>query len=90
MPQSTKEKKERFGRMFPNRVATLVKTLQLLENCTNKSNYEWNKDLVQRAWIEIGLQMQDTCEAYDMKLNIELDGKAIGLYDTSKPLEESS
>ena len=88
MPQSISEKKERFSRMFPKRVETLVKTLQLLQNCTNKSNYAWNEELVKRAWIEIGLQMVDTCADYDMKLDISLDGKNIALYDTSKPLED--
>lgn len=88
MPQSTKEKKERFGRMFPNRVKTLIKTLQLLENCTNKSNYDWNEDLVQRAWVEIGLELINTCSAYDMDLKILLDGKLLSEYDTTQPLQE--
>ena len=87
MPQSIKEKKERFSRMFPNRVQTLIKTLQLLANCTNKSNYAWDDDLVKRAWIEIALELSDTCAQYDMDLNIELDGKNVALYDTSLPLE---
>ena len=88
MPQSSAEKRDRFARMFPPRVEKLCKQLELLENCTSKSNYEWTPDLVQRAWVEIALKLQDTCAAYDMKLNIELDGKNVALYDTSKPLED--
>lgn len=89
MPQSSEEKRDRFARMFPPRVEKLVDQLRLLENCTAKSNYEWTPDLVKRAWIEIGLKLQETCEAYDMNLTIALDGQDISLYDTSKPLEES-
>ena len=88
MPQSSSEKRDRFGRMFPPRVEKLCKQFELLENCTSKSNYEWTPDLVRRAWIEIAYKLQDTCAAYDMELDILLDGKRISEYDTSKPLEE--
>ena len=40
------ENKDRFGRMFPARVETLVKTLKLIGNCSNKHNYEWDNKLV--------------------------------------------
>lgn len=86
MPQSSEEKRDRFARMFPPRVEKLVKQLQLLENCTTKSTYEWTPDIVKRAWIEIGQTVIDTCAAYDMDLDISLDGKRLSEYDTSKPL----
>ena len=57
MPQSVEEKTTRFKKIFPPRVEKLIDGLRLLGNCTNKSNYEWNKDLVKRAWIEIEHQL---------------------------------
>ena len=87
MPQSSAEKKDRFARIFPPRVQTLIKTLDLLENCTNTSNYEWSKDLVKRAWIEIGLKLADTCAHYDMDLDIKLNGQPLVDYDTTIPLD---
>lgn len=88
MPQSSAEKRDRFARMFPPRVEKLCKQLELLENCTAKTNYEWTTDTVKRAWIEIALKLQDTCSAFDMDLQISLDNKRLIEYDTSKPLED--
>ena len=88
MPQSSEEKRDRFKRMFPPRVEKLVKTMGLLENCTSKSNYEWNDDLVQRAWVEIAKSLRDTAKAYDLELDISLNGNEVQFIDTSKPLSE--
>ena len=86
MPQPLEERQDRFKRMFPPRVETLVKTLKLLGNCTNKSNYDWNQDLVKRAWIEIAKKLQDTAGRYDMDLTIHLNGDEINTLDTAEPL----
>ena len=88
MPQSSEEKRDRFSRMYPSRVDTLVKTLRLIENCTNRSNYEWDQDLVKRSWIEIGQCFTEVAGAYKIKFNLEVDGKPLVEYDTTKPLEE--
>ena len=88
MPQSSAEKRERFANVFPPRVEKLCHQFKLLRNCTTKSNYEWTSDTVKRAWIEICLSLQDTCSAYDMDLQISLDGKSLIDYDTSKSLED--
>ena len=59
--------------MFPPGGKAL-QAVRALEH-TNKSNYDWTPDLVKRAWIEIAYKLQDTCAAYDMELDILLDGK---------------
>jgi len=72
--------------MFPPRVEKLVQQLKLLENCTSKSNYEWTEDTVKRAWIEIAKKLRDTAKAYDLDLDISLNGDEVQFIDTSKPM----
>ena len=88
MPQSSAEKRDRFARMFPPRVEKLVDQFRLLENCTAKSNYEWTEDTVKRAWVEIAKALRQTAKAYDLELDISLNGDQVQYIDTSKPLEE--
>ncbi len=87
MPQSSAEKRDRFARMFPPRAEKLVDQFRLLENCTSKSNYEWTPDTVQRAWVEIAKALRQTAKAYDLDLEITLNGDEIQYVDTTKPLE---
>ena len=87
MPQSSAEKRDRFARMFPPRVEKLVDQFRLLENCTAKSNYEWTEDTVKRAWVEIAKALRQTAKAYDLELDISLNGDQVQYIDTSKPLE---
>ena len=87
MPQSSAEKRDRFARMFPPRVEKLVKTMSLLKNCTSKKDYEWTKDTVQRAWVEIAKALRETAKAYDLELDISLNGDEVQYIDTSKPLD---
>ena len=87
MPQSSAEKRDRFARMFPPRAEKLVDQFRLLENCTSKSNYEWTPDTVQRAWVEIAKALRQTAKAYDLDLEITLNGDEIQYVDTTKSLE---
>lgn len=84
----TNPKRDRFSRLFPDRAKKLLKSLEVLENCSNKSNYEFNEDLVQRCWVEIGKQFEQVAQSFDIDLHITLDGKGLKAYDTSKPLED--
>ena len=86
MPQPLAERQDRFKRMFPPRVETLVKTLKLLGNCTNKSNYAWNQDLVKRAWIEIAKKLEDTAALYDVNFQVTVDSVPVISVDTAEPL----
>ena len=69
MPQSTAEKRDRFARMFPDRVEKVVKQFQLIGNCTNTSNYEWTRDTVAKVWVHILEAMVDSAEGYGLKLH---------------------
>ena len=77
------EKKERFSRLFPKRVETLIDKLKILENCSNKSSYEWTEDLVQKCWIEIGKRLQTTAKSFGVEMIIHVNGKNVREIDTS-------
>ena len=87
MAQSSAEKKDRFGRMFPPRVEKLKDTLRLMSNCTNKSNYEWNQDLVKRCYIEIAKAIEDSADLFEIDLAVTVDGTPVVEIDTTEPLE---
>ena len=68
------ENKERFGRMFPVRVKTLVDTLRKLGNCSNKSSYEWDDKLVYDTWLEIAQHFTDCAKKYDVDFKVLVKG----------------
>ena len=78
-------KKARFGRIFPKRVEALVKQLDVLSNCSNKSSYEFNDDLLKRCWVEIAKQLQTTAKCFGVEMIITVGGKNVREIDTSKP-----
>ena len=75
MPQSTAEKKDRFGRMFPARIEKVVDQFRMIENCSNKSNYEWNRDTVAKVWVHILEAMRGAAARYDLKIEFKINGK---------------
>lgn len=83
----TAEKIDRFARIFPARVDKLVKSLDVLCNCNNKSSYEWTPDIVKRAWVEIAKGLQRAAESFDLDLVITLDDVNIADIDTTKKLK---
>lgn len=87
MPQSSAEKRDRFARIFPARVATIADTLRKVENCSNPSNYEWTPDLVQRAWLELGSHYARAAAAFGLDLVVTVNGHNAADVDTSKPLD---
>ena len=84
------ERRDRFARIFPPRVEKLVKSLEVLTNCSSKSSYDWTPDLVQRAWIEIAKTLSTAAKSFDLDLEIRLNGKDIREIDTSKALRKMS
>ena len=54
------EKRARFARMFPARVDTLRDTLRKISNCSNRGNYDWDPEKVQKAWELIAEEFADT------------------------------
>ena len=96
MPRKTKvkldpktaEKRDRFARIFPARVEKLVKSLDVLTNCSSKSSYDWTPDLVKRAWLEIAKTLAVAAKSFDLDLVIELDGVDIRDINTKKKLKK--
>lgn len=81
------EKRDRFARLYPDRVQRLIKSLEVLTNCSNKSNYEFDEDLVRRTWIEIGKQFSLAAAEFDTDFVLHLNGQNIADIDTSEPLK---
>lgn len=77
MAQPLAERQDRFKRMFPPRVETLVKTLKLLGNCTNKSSYAWDQATVYDAWVQIGIIFCQTAELFGVKFELIIDGDEV-------------
>ena len=84
----TAEKRDRFARIFPPRVEKLVKSLEVLTNCSSKSSYDWTPDLVKRAWLEIAKTLAVAAKSFDLDLVIELDGVDIRDINTKKRLKK--
>ena len=82
----TAERRDRFARIFPPRVEKLVKCLDVLCNCSSKSSYDWNIDVVKRAWLEIAKSLASAAKSFDLDLSITLNGVNIKDIDTSKKL----
>jgi len=68
----TNPRRERFARIFPARVDMLRDTLRKISNCSNRTNYEWNNDLVQNAWILIAEEFTDTAAQYGVDFRVEV------------------
>lgn len=76
MPQTVKQKQERFGRVFPERVERLVKTVELITNCSNKSNYDWTEDTVKKAWVHLLIKVSRAASAFGLKVSFTVNGIA--------------
>jgi len=86
----TSEKKQRFGRIFPPRVEKLVKQLEVLSNCSNKSSYEFDGDLLKCCWVEIAKQLQTTAKCFGVDMIVMVNGKNVREIDTtSKPKKKT-
>ena len=47
------EKQERFKKIVPKRVESILKSISLLSNCSNKYNYEYTKEDVDKIFKAI-------------------------------------
>ena len=81
------EKRDRFARLYPDRVKKVIKALEVLTNCSTQSNYEFDEDLVRRTWIEIGKQFELAAAEFDTDFTILLNGVNVADIDTVEPLK---
>jgi hypothetical protein len=81
MTQSTKEKQERFRRIFPPRVDKLRDQLRILGHCSNKGNYEWDPNQLQRFFAYILLEFVSCARCYGINITASVDGQDIHQYE---------
>lgn len=62
------EKRERFEKVASNRVQRIIDTLNLLKNCSNKSNYEYTEADVELMFKEITATLKDAKSAFANEL----------------------
>lgn len=62
MADSTK--RERFTKVASTRVSKILNYLTLLQNCSNRNNYEYDSDDVEQMFVEISKAVKDTRTIY--------------------------
>ncbi len=68
------DKKNAFRRIFPPRVEKLIKALDVMGNCSNKSGYIWDQDLVHDVFVTIAQIFGRTAESFGVKFEVLVDG----------------
>ena len=77
-PIVNQEKANRFNRMFPPRIKQMAKQIKLIENCSNKHNYEFGyTDTVALFFIVIFKQLTDVARKFDLEVDVSIGGKSI-------------
>ena len=77
-PIVKQEKANRFNRMFPPRIKQMAKQIKLIENCSNKHNYEWAyTDTVATFFIVIFKELTLVARKFDLEVEVSIGGKSI-------------
>lgn len=62
-------KRERFKKVAAYRVQKVISFLSLLENCSNRNNYEYTDDDINYMFDEIGKALKDCKSAYSNEIS---------------------
>lgn len=62
-------KRNRFEKVASNRVQRILDTLVLLQNCSNRNNYEYDENDVNRMFTEISKKLRETKAVYINELS---------------------
>ena len=65
----TKTKRERFEKVAGNRVQKIIDFLTLLQNCSNRNNYEYTEADVEHMFTEIQKILKETRSKFQSELN---------------------
>ncbi len=66
------EKRERFRRLASQRTNNVLKSIQILGNCSNKSTYNYTSEEVNKIFTEIERKLRDTKQQFNVdKLKME-------------------
>ena len=63
------EKRNRFKKVATKRVDTILKTLDLLSNCSNTYNYEYTAEEVDKIFKALKLRLNNVKSQFDSKLD---------------------
>lgn len=72
MDESTKRK--RFTKVATNRVQKIIDYLALLQNCSNRNNYEYDEEDVNHMFDEISKALREAKAVYTNEMN-KVSGK---------------
>ena len=64
-------KRQRFEKVATKRVETILKTLDLLGNCSNPYNYEYSKEDVDKIFKAINIKITEIKVSFNSHLNKE-------------------
>ena len=62
-------KRERFTKVASTRVSKILNYLTLLQNCSNRNNYEYDAEDVEQMFSEISKALKDTRNVYMNELS---------------------
>ena len=62
-------RRKRFTKVATNRVQKIIDYLNLLQNCSNRRNYEYDEEDVNHMFEEINRVLKETKNVYMMELN---------------------
>ncbi|MDO4801819.1 MAG: hypothetical protein Q4A15_06605 [Prevotellaceae bacterium] len=62
-------KRQRFTKVASNRVQKIIDYLALLQNCSNRNNYEYDEEDVNHMFDEISKSLRETKAVYTNELN---------------------
>ena len=65
----TKTKRQRFEKVAGSRVQKVIDFLVLLQNCSNRNNYEYTEADVEHMFSEIQRTLKETRAKYQTELN---------------------
>ena len=60
-------KKERFRRIAEKRTNTIIDTLRLLGNCSNKNNYDYTDEEIKQIFSAIESELRSTKMKFEKK-----------------------
>ena len=62
-------RRKRFTKVAGNRVQKVINYLNLLQNCSNRRNYEYDEEDVNHMFEEISRVLKETKNVYKTELN---------------------
>ena len=67
-------KRSKLIEIFPPRVEKLIKALQVAGNCSKKSAYGWDQDIMHDIWVQIARAFAKTADSFGVRFEVLVDG----------------